>query len=302
MSGSRNAPATRPDRDATPATVDQVRVIRAELDRYSKVVERLLARTDVSADEFTAWVANACRATPKLWACDPATVVGAALRCAQLMLPPNDGNNLAWMIPYNGSATFQLGYGGVLELARRAEPGLRFDGRPVYAGDAFDLDYGRTPPLKHKPWHSRRPPRARGEAVLWYVRATFPDGHELVHTLDRDGVKYHRGFSKQRNGEMWTKSYDAAALKSVVLDMRRWLPHTPALTAGVRADGAVVDVRAMSEDAPELPTPTETELGAGAVDDSTVAEAELETTDDPDAAADAEWREQALITDEETTP
>lgn len=278
----------RPTRDMTPATADQVNTIKGELNRYAPVVGKLLARSEVSQEEFLTWIGNAMRATPDLWKCEPATVVGAALRCAQLNLAPNDGNSLAWIIPYGRNAAFQLGYGGVIELARRAVPGLKFEGRAVYPGDRFDLDYGRTPPLKHVPYHSRRPPKPRGgAAVLWYVRVTWPDGHELVHALDREGVEYHHGFSKQPDGMLWKQSYDAAALKSVVLDMRRWLPHTPALTAGIRADGAVVDARAMSDEAPELPTAAETEIGAGSVDDSEVAEV------DPDDAA---WIAQAKAT------
>jgi recombinational DNA repair protein RecT len=53
---------------------------------------------------------------------------------------------------------------------------------------------------------------------------------------------------------MWAKSYDAAALKSVVLDMKRWLPLTPQLAAATAADGQVVDVRDLDADQPELPT------------------------------------------------
>lgn len=290
--------AARPPRDSTPATVDQIKTIQGELTRYAPVVTKLLARSEVSSEEFLTWIGNAMRATPDLWKCEPATVVGAALRCAQLNLSPNDGNSLAWIIPYKTTATFQLGYGGVIELARRAVPGLKFDGRPVYPGDLFSLDYGRTPPLKHVPYHSRRPRRPKGgDAELWYVRATYPDGHEFVHALDRDGVEYHHAFSKAKDSLMWTRSYDAAALKSVVLEMRRWLPHTPELTAGIRADGAVVDARAMSADAPELPTPAEREIGAGEVDDSTVAEGELEPTGDP---VDEAWIAQAKATQEET--
>lgn len=300
-SAAKRAPARQdaPPRDATPATVEQITVIKHELERYSKVVTRLLARTDISADEFTSWVANALRDSPNgaLWKCVPETVVGAALRCAQLNLPPNDGSNLAWIIPYGGKAQFQLGYGGVLALAERACPGLRFDGRPVYPGDAFDLDYGRQPPLKHKPYHSRRPPRAKGgDAVLWYVRATYPDGHEYVHALDRDGVEYHRGFSRMANGDAWSKSYDSMALKSVVLDMRRWLPRSQPLQRAIAADGAVIDVRAMNAEAPELPTPAEHELGAGQTADDAVIDGEIVDDEAPTDPEDAAWIAQAKAT------
>lgn len=226
----------------TPAEVTPQGAIKAKLDQYRPVIAKLLNGTGINEETFVAQIANACRAIPKLWTCQPETLLGAALKCAQLGLAPNDPRNLAWIIPYNGQAQFQLGYGGVLELARRAVPGLRFDGRAVHPNDEFDVDFGAAEPLTHRPAIVRGLPRG-GDAFAWYVRAVFPDGSVQIHVLDREGVEYHRKFSKQGTGEMWTKSYDAAALKSVVLDMKRWLPSSAQLVAGIAADEEVIDVR-----------------------------------------------------------
>ena len=141
----------------------------------------------------------------------------------------------------------------------------------MYPGDEFDLDFGKAEPL-HLPAGVRPPRRqgrrrdrsAGGRTPGGYV-ARYPDGRTHVHVLDRAQVEYHRSFSRQPDGEMWTKSYDAAALKSVVLDMKRWLPLTPQLAVAQAADGTVIDVRDLDPDQPELPAP------------------------DPDDAADAEW-------------
>jgi recombination protein RecT len=224
------------------ATLTPQQAIKQSLDRYRPVFSRLLDGTGINEETFAAQIANACRTIPALWACTPETVLGSALRCAQLGLAPNDPRNLAWIIPYGKDATFQLGYGGVMELARRAMPGLRFDGRPVYPNDEFDVDYGKPEPLTHRPAVARGFDRG-GPAYAWYVRAVYPDGAIQIHILDREGVEYHRQFSKQKNGKMWTESYDAAALKSVVLDMKRWLPSSAQLAAAFASDDAVIDIR-----------------------------------------------------------
>jgi recombination protein RecT len=264
-----NAPARTPAPvDQAPAQVSPRAAINSEIARYSQVIRKLLADTGVSEETFTAQIGNALRVTPALINCVPETVMGAALRCAQLNLAPNDGNNLAFIIPYDGKASFQLGYGGIIELARRAAPGIEFEGRPVYVNDLFDIDYG-TGRFRHVPWYSRRGKAAMarggdGEPRLWYVRVVYPNGRQHVHVLDRDQVEYHRSFSKQKDGLMWKSSYDAAALKSVVKDMARWLPKSRTLAQGIAADGQVVDVRSIPPDAPELPPgdPPETlELG-----------------------------------------
>jgi recombination protein RecT len=221
--------------------------IKGKLDQYRPVIAKLLTGTGISEETFVAQIANAMRAVPGLWDCQPESVLGAALRCAQLGLAPNDARNLAWILPYNRQAQFQLGYGGVMELARRAVPGLRFDGHAVYPNDEFDLDYGKPEPLTHRPAIARQMERG-GEAYAWYVRATFPDGSVQIQVLDREGVEYHRRFSKQPKGKMWTESYDAAALKSCVTEMKRWLPSSAQLVAGFASDERVLDVRTIGAD------------------------------------------------------
>ena len=229
-----------------PAELTPQQAIKRSLDTYRPVFTKLLAGTGVSEATFAAQIANACRTTPALFRCKPETVLGAALRCAQLGLAPNDVRNLAWIIPYGQEAQFQIGYGGIMELARRAVPGLRFDGRPVYPNDEFDVDYGKAEPLVHRPAVARGMDRG-GDAYAWYVRAIYPDGTIQIHILDRQGVEYHRQFSKVKQGGMWATSYDAAALKSVVLDMKRWLPSSTQLAAALASDEEVLDVAEVEE-------------------------------------------------------
>ena len=50
-----------------------------------------------------------------------------------------------------------------------------------------------------------------------------------------------------KNGTMWKDSYDAAALKSVVLDMKRWLPASTQLVAAIASDGEILDVNDATE-------------------------------------------------------
>lgn len=201
-----------------------LQVVKQRLDFYGPVLTSLLP-AHVTPARFAATIANAIRVTPGLGDCHPDSIVFGALRAAQYGLEPNDGRNLCHLVPYNKQATFQMGYGGVLELLRRAVPGVLCDGRAVYPNDEFDVDFGRDQPLVHRPASARGLDRG-GDAYAWYLRLRYPDGRQDVFTIDKPGVEYHRSFSKQPNGKMWKDSYDAAALKSVVLENRRWLPQS----------------------------------------------------------------------------
>jgi recombinational DNA repair protein RecT len=153
-----------------------------------------------------------------------------------------------------------------------------FDGAAVYPDDEFDVDLAAQT-LTHRPAFARfdksgRRRGRRGEPFAYWVRARYPDGRTHVHAIDRDRVEYHRSFSRQPDGPAWSKSYDAMALKSAVLELRRWLPASPVLAAAVAADGVVVDVRELDEDAPALPAGGPVEPDA---DEQWVAEASAET-------------------------
>lgn len=230
-----------PARTSGPTSAAETMVeVKRKLDTYTQVLARLLP--DGNVERFKGTVANALRKNPDLLKCTPDSILGASLRAAQLGLEPNDPRNLCHLVPYGRDCTWVLGYGGVIELLRRAVPGVHIAGRAVYPNDEFDVDFDAGT-LTHRPHVVANPNAGRGgEAYYWYVRVTFPDGTSHVHGLDREGVEYHRSFSKQANGQMWVKSYDAAALKSVVLDMRRWLPQSVELALALASDDEVINV------------------------------------------------------------
>jgi recombination protein RecT len=51
--------------------------------------------------------------------CTPKSILVAAMRAASLKLSVDPSRGEAWIIPYSGKASFQLGYRGVYELAMR---------------------------------------------------------------------------------------------------------------------------------------------------------------------------------------
>jgi recombination protein RecT len=253
MTDTTTAPATVrgavEKRASAPAQVTPKQAIRQQLENYAPVIMALLPE-HISKERFVATVANACRKNPDLYKCAPDSVLAAALRAAQLGLEPNDERNLCFILPYGNKAQFQLGYGGRMELARRATEGLRFNGDVVRENDEFEEVSGSEPVLIH-----RKPLSNRGEAVAWYVVAFFPDGSKQWVVLDREAVEYHRSFSKQRDGQMWTKSYDAAALKSCVHELGRWLPSSPEMALALRSDERVIDLGEIQAEDDPFDTP-----------------------------------------------
>ena len=77
---------------------------------------------NITPERFTRVVLNAVNTTKDLMNCDPMSFLGAMMSSAQLGLEPNTPLGQAYLIPYKGKATFQLGYKGLLDLATEPEP------------------------------------------------------------------------------------------------------------------------------------------------------------------------------------
>lgn len=221
--------------------------MRAAIDQYRPIIAKALP-AHMTEEAFVSTILTAVRSTPKLLQCDPASLVGAAVKAAQLGLVPNDPRQLCALIPrWNRNlygegkggmeATYQTEYRGAIELARRSGFVHRIVARTVYQGDVFSWAYGLDEHLTHEP---TRDAEDRGPAWAWYAVAWDTAGTMLdFQVLLRPDVEYHRGFAGD-NSPAWSTSYDAMARKTAVWELMRLLPQSPEVAAAMAADDHVV--------------------------------------------------------------
>jgi recombination protein RecT len=72
--------------------------------------------------------------------CTPKSILISAMRAASLKLSIDPSSGQAWIIPYKGQATFQLGYRGVYELAQRTNLYRFINDFAVYEGEVVTQD------------------------------------------------------------------------------------------------------------------------------------------------------------------
>lgn len=96
----------------------QVTTIKSffQKDSVSKRFEEILGK---KASSFIASVVQVTSNNKLLNKADPLTIYNAALIAATLDLPINQNLGFAWIVPYKGSAQFQMGYKGYIQLAQR---------------------------------------------------------------------------------------------------------------------------------------------------------------------------------------
>lgn len=209
-----------------PAAADQ---LWPNLQKLAGTLDKVLPR-HVGIDRFTRLAFTELRRNPRLAECDWQSIAGSLMVCAELGLEPGGPLGHAWLIPYRGQATVQIGYKGYIDLARRSGQILSLSGHAVHTGDRFTYRYGLDEALDHEPaLHDR------GDAYAYYAVARYQDGGHNIVVLSREDVERYRRRSasaQQGRSSPWDTDYDAMAVKTCI---RRLVPYLPLATEQLEA-------------------------------------------------------------------
>lgn len=241
----------------------------------------------VDPERFMRLTLNTLRWEPELRNCDPFSVIGAMMQCAQLGLEPSGPLDHVYMSPRNVNVgtkqkpqwikrvQLTIGYQGYIELAQRTGAVKKIIGDVVRERDDYELwlEDGE------QRIHHRRPKLGvdRGDVIGAYAVASMVDGGVIARDVDMEAIERARSSSdagKQGKGP-WETDFDAMAIKTAVRRLWKWLPKTEEAAAGYVLDGKVV------AGLPELPIAEALppQLDAGALEEEG---AEPEPEEDPE--------------------
>lgn len=174
---------------------------------------------------------------------DPRTVLAAAATAASLDLPINQSLGKAWIVPYKGTAQFQLGYKGVIELAQRSGQMKFITMTPVYKGEMQLWNrFNETYVVGE---------RAGDEVVGYFAAFELINGFKkATYWTKAEVVKHAKRFSKSYGSGPWQTDFDAMACKTVLLSiMKTYAPVSIEMQKAFEADGqtAVLDENGETE-------------------------------------------------------
>lgn len=241
----------------------------------------------LNGERFLKVFYGACLRNPKLLECTTESMLQAAMFFAQLGLEPILGR--AYLVPYLNSKNIdnrwvkqyevqpQVGYQGLVDLARRSNTIADVWGACVYEADIFDLSYGLDRALIHKPWYmdpEKRKQGQPGEMIGAYVVWQLKDGtkhpeympwHEIAkrraksqsYTWAETGDPNKGGGKKDSVWHTWTEDM---ALKTVIKHSAKIVPASIEFMQAVEFDdqsdnGRSGQFAGMVFDAPQLPAP-----------------------------------------------
>lgn len=230
-------------------------IIGQAIEQQKQEIQRALP-TGMDSDRFARIALTTMKQNPRLIECHPRSIVASLMLCAQLGLEPGPLQH-CYLVPYKDrdsgvmEAQFQIGYRGILRLARESGYLKDLAVRTVYVDDEFDWAYGTDPYIRHKPAESQVKNEARTVRCYYGVAEFRPDGR-YFEVVPPSEIERHRQRSKAPNSPAWRNDYEAMAHKTVVRIMEPFLPLSVKLIAALSYDGTTPGeiTPDMADDAP----------------------------------------------------
>lgn len=148
-----------------------------------------------------------------------AALYTACAKCAQLGLSPGPLQE-SYFSARDGQIECQIGYKGLIALARRAVPDLQISANIVRNGDEFKYVLGNEPFVEL----TQNPSANADDFNYAYVMLTYPNGVKTLTVIDSNHVKKRKDCSKGAHASTspWIKFPREMWLKTAIRDALRF--------------------------------------------------------------------------------
>jgi recombination protein RecT len=214
--------------------------------------EAALPKNTINVERFITAAAMEITNNPKLMQCDHTSIILSLGQAARYGLETGPLLGQAWLIPYNENryidgkwlkqmvCHFQIGYRGLIVLARRSQTIKTISAEIVYENDFIEVELG----LKHSLTHKIDIRKERGEPIAYYCIVELVNGgvqFGIISKVDAEKHrdKYSKSYAKKKEGEesVWDTNFDEMALKTIVIKVLKLCPLSiEALEAVSRAE------------------------------------------------------------------
>ena len=194
-----------------------------------------LPANTVNIDRFvqSAMLAITNPKMPNLRVCSKDSIFRSLKEAASYGLELNGSLGQAYLIPYNEKVNgkyemtchMQIGYKGLIALARRSNTIKTIAAEPIHENDIFECEFASGRHIHHKPDIFKE----RGEVVGYYCLVELSNGGEQFKVMSKKDVEKHRdkfskAFDPKDTNNIWNKNFDAMALKTVVIQTLKLCP------------------------------------------------------------------------------
>ena len=181
-----------------------------------------------------------CNKNPLLTQCSLQSVMSCAIQSATLGLEPGSALGHAYLIPYwnkklNGyECQMQIGYKGMIDLARRSGQIISITAHVVYEKDDFEIEYGDDERIRHRPCLTGEP----GKPSYVYASAKLKGGgtqRALMTVAEVEAIR-KRANANRKGSTPWDTDWAEMAKKTAVRRLFKMLPVSIEAAEAVRAN------------------------------------------------------------------
>lgn len=201
---------------------NELTVVERTLTEMSPVLSAALPpqAAGLPVERLIRTVVISCERVPRLLECNRQSLINSAVSAAVLGLEVDGVTGQAYLIPYQGNATLQIGFKGHETIAARS--GFIFESGVIREGDEYEVTLGSDSRIAVTPQLGDRLNRRVIAAYAVAKSNTFPSVHEVMAI---DEIEKARAVSKaQRTDAPWNQWFDQMAIKTVKKRLAKSLP------------------------------------------------------------------------------
>lgn len=187
-------------------------------DAYQKLINDTLGDSKI-ARRFIANISSVVANNTGLQKCDTGSLVVGALQAESLNLPLNQSLGFAYLVPYGGSAQFQVGYKGFIQLAIRTGQYQDIDAFEIREGEYLGRDSSTGKPTFK---FIEDDDEALEKPIVGYM-ATFTLTNGFTKQLywskekaEKHAKRFSKSYGTGKATDNWTNQFDTMALKTVI--------------------------------------------------------------------------------------
>lgn len=192
----------------------------------------------LTADRVIQMASTTIARNPNIAKCTPASLLGSVMQASILGFPPVDALGYCYFVPYGNQVQFQIGYRGMVELARRSGRIKMVFAEVVREGDEFEVEFGLEPKLRHIPKLDPSKPMTHAYAVCHFTDG----GHNFVILSRQEIERLRLRNASQKKGVSgaWATDYEAMAKAKVLKQLSKYLPLNIDTMTAIQTDEAVI--------------------------------------------------------------
>ena len=209
----------------------------SEIANSEAVKKRFTEVLDKGAPAFISALIAIVNGNSYLQKCSAKSILGAAGMAATLNLSITPSLGHAYIVPFKGQATFQIGYKGVIQLAHRTG-----QYKVIHAGKVYEGEIRGTNPLTGEPIVGEK---ISDEVAGYIAHFELVNGFQKSFYMTVDEIKEHAKKYSQSFGSAsspWARYFDAMATKTVLKKLiATWGILSVDMAMAMQADQSVVD-------------------------------------------------------------